>query len=162
MTYELILTILLGLACIFYASRTECVCLKYSEEPPRWIHLVGGFGAGLILAVLLFGMIPAHADDWSTGDTKREVAFQTLWAVDFLQTRTIVDDPIRWHEENNFLGLHPAIGAVNRYFLVGSVLHTGIAYLLPEKYRAPFQYVSIGVEGGYVAHNFSIGISARF
>ena len=63
MTYELILTILLGLACIFYASRTECVCLKYSEEPPRWIHLVGGFGAGLILAVLLFGMIPAHAED---------------------------------------------------------------------------------------------------
>ena len=115
-----------------------------------------------ILALLLLVSSSAFADEWSTGDTYREATFQTLWAIDALQTHTIAENPDQWNEENSYLGLHPTIGAVNRYFLVGSVLHAGIAYLLPEKYRAPFQYVTIGSEVGYVAHNYSIGISAKF
>jgi len=116
----------------------------------------------IIIALLLLVSSSAFADDWTAGDTWREATFQTLWAIDALQTHTIAENPDQWHEENSYLGLHPAIGAVNRYFLVGSVLHAGIAYLLPEKYRAPFQYVTIGSEVGYVAHNFSIGVNAKF
>jgi len=115
-----------------------------------------------ILAVLLFISIPSFADEWKSVDTKREVGFQVLWLIDYAQTRNIAAHPDQWHEENSYLGLHPTIGAVNRYFLVGSVLHAGIAYMLPEKYRAPFQYGTIAVEVGYVAHNYSIGISAKF
>lgn len=130
----------------------------------------------LIFALLLLVSISAQADDWSTGDTYRESAFQTLLALDFLQTRNISkssnycgvgkqNEHPNCHyvqEMNNYLGACPTLGAINRYFLVGSALHAGIAYLLPEKYRAPFQYVTIGVEAGYVAHNFSIGIGVKF
>ena len=115
-----------------------------------------------LLFILLFISSSAFADPWTTGDTGREATFQTLWAIDALQTHTIAENPDQWHEENSYLGLHPTIGAVNRYFLVGSVLHAGIAYMLPEKYRAPFQYGTIAVEVGYVAHNYSIGISMKF
>ena len=115
-----------------------------------------------ILAVLLFISIPSFADEWTSADTKREVAFQALWAIDFAQTRNISAHPDQWDEQNNYLGSHPTTGAVNRYFLVGSILHFGVAKLLPEKYRAPFQYGTIAIEVGYVAHNYSIGISARF
>jgi len=115
-----------------------------------------------ILAVLLFISIPSFADEWTSADTKREATFQTLWAIDALQTRNIAAHPDQWYEQNNYLGSHPTIGAVNRYFLVGSALHAGIAYLLPEKYRAPFQYGTIAIEVGYVAHNFSLGVQAKF
>ena len=111
-----------------------------------------------ILAVLLFISIPSFADEWTSADTKREVAFQALLAIDFAQTRNISAHPDQWYEQNNYLGSHPTIGAVNRYFLVGSVLHAGIAYLLPEKYRAPFQLVTIGIEVGATVHNYSIGV----
>jgi len=115
-----------------------------------------------IIALLLLVSSSAFADEWSTGDTYREATFQTLWAIDALQTHTIAENPDQWHEENSYLGLHPTIGAVNRYFLVGSVLHFGVAKLLPEKYRAPFQYGTIAIEVGYVAHNYSIGVQAKF
>jgi len=127
-----------------------------------------------ILAVLLLVSVPsfAFADEWSTGDTWREVSFQGLWLIDALQTHKITESASACnlgesnqvqgcsylHEQNNYLGLHPTIGAINRYFLVGSALHAGIAYILPEKYRAPFQLVTIGVEVGDVGNNISLGI----
>jgi hypothetical protein len=143
-----------------------------------------------ILAVLLLVSISAVADPWSTGDIVREVTFQSLWAIDFLQTRNISKSAVKKviycgnspcitytdstsFENNSLLGNHPSLGDVNRYFLVGSAFHAGISYVLPENMvlpfgigsvpiRAPFQYISIGVEGGYVAHNFRLGISAKF
>jgi len=115
-----------------------------------------------LLFILLFISSSAFADPWTTGDTGREATFQTLLAIDALQTRNIAAHPDQWYEQNNYLGSHPTIGAVNRYFLVGSLLHFGVSKLLPEKYRAPFQYGTIAIEVGYVAHNYSIGISAKF
>ena len=115
----------------------------------------------ILLIILLFPSL-VMADEWSTGDTKREVSFQTLWLIDYAQTRNIAANPYKWYEQNNYLGAHPTTGAVNRYFLVGSILHFGVSKLLPEKYRAPFQYGTIAIEVGYVAHNYSIGISAKF
>lgn len=101
----------------------------------------------------------SFADDtWSTGDTWREVSFQGLLAIDALQTRKIAENPTQWHEQNNLLGIHPTVGAVNRYFIVGAVLHGAISYSLPEKYRSAFQYVLIGVEVGAIANNLSVGI----
>ena len=115
-----------------------------------------------VLALLLFISTPTFADEWTSVDTKREVAFQTLWAIDFAQTRNIAEHPDRWHEENSYLGLHPTIGAVNRYFLAGSILHIGVSNLLNEKYRKPFQYGTIAIEVGIVHRNRMLGISARF
>jgi hypothetical protein len=110
---------------------------------------------------LLLVSSSALADKWTPSDTKREFAFQGLLTIDALQTRNIARHPDKWGEQNNYLGAHPTVGAVDRYFIVGSVLHASVSYLLPEKYRAPFQYVAIGIETGYVASNLSLGIGAK-
>ena len=116
----------------------------------------------LVILSAVFGYVAsAHADEWTTADTYREATFQTLWIVDALQTHTIAENADCWHEKNKYLGTHPTVGAVNRYFLVGALVHAGVSYLLPKSFREPFQYVTIGIEVGYVENNFSIGIRAQ-
>jgi len=136
------------------------------------------------LFLLLLAFVPTvHAAEWTSDDTNREVAYQVIQDIDWLQTRNIAKSPcfvlVKHHfgpygqyyydkvpgpiyEQNNYLGPHPSMGAVNRYFLVMSVVHLGISYLLPREYRAPFQYITIGMESGYVAHNLSVGIHITF
>ena len=103
----------------------------------------------------------ACADEWTSVDTNREIAYQSLAIVDWLQTRNIARDPGYW-EQNVILGSHPSIARINQYFALTGIAHYFVSKALPEKYRAPFQYVSIGVEVGAVGHNFSIGVSAKF
>jgi hypothetical protein len=135
--------------------------------------------------VLLLLCSSAQADEWSRVDTYREITYQTLAAVDWLQTRQIskichtpintvaingklyVDgNDYQKHkhvtEMNPILGNCPSEDIVNVYFLITNITHYYIAKTLPEKYRVAFQYISIGFEGGVVAHNFAIGISAKF
>ena len=114
----------------------------------------------ILVAIFIFPSF-AHADEWTSADTYREVAYQSLAAVDWLQTRSIAKDPAQWCEQNTYLGKHPSVQSVNRYFALTGLAHVAISKMLPEKYRAPFQYVSIGVEVGAVAHNFSIGIECK-
>ena len=112
------------------------------------------------LLLLLF-ISPAYADEWTTNDTYREITYQGLAAIDWLQTRNIAKNP-NYYEQNPILGEHPSVGKVNAYFAITGLVHYGISKILPKEYRAPFQYVTIVVEGGAVAHNFSIGINAEF
>ncbi len=129
----------------------------------------------VMLLLLLIFCGPVHADEWTSGDTWREAAFQSLWAIDLLQTHQIVknETPVITYstvggivykttsynfEQNPLLGSNPTMGAVNRFFLAGSVLHAGISALLPAKYRPPFQYLTIVIEARTVAHNLSIGL----
>lgn len=117
-----------------------------------------------MLKIIFFLLISttAFADEWTSADTYREGAYQTLAAVDWLQTRNIARAPTKYYEQNAILDSHPSVGRVNGYFALTGLAHYFIADALPEKYRAPFQYVSIGIEVGAVAHNFSIGVSAKF
>ena len=172
-------SIVIGLIALLYAFWVDV----HSDGDRSPTRAAVALGAGL--AIVLAGITLAHAADftfdepksnWSTGDTWREVGFQGLWAIDLLQTHQIVEHPITSvvknpngsetingiHETNYILGQHPSMAAVNRYFIAGAALHAGISYLLPEKYRAPFQYVTIGIEGGYVANNLSLGIGVGF
>ena len=103
----------------------------------------------------------AYAEEWTSADIKREVAYQSIAVVDWLQTRNIARDPC-YYEQNKILGSHPSIARVNQYFALTGIAHYFVSKALPEKYRIPFQYISIGVEVGAVGHNFSIGINARF
>ena len=66
-----------------------------------------------LLVIAILWSCSGHADDWTSVDTKREVAFQTVWLLDCLQTHQIVEHPDKWHEENSYLGEHPTMGAVN-------------------------------------------------
>lgn len=115
---------------------------------------------------------PAHAEsDWTTTDTALQVTYSVLHVMDWLQTRQIAANPDRWHETNPILGEHPSKGKVDAYFATTLIAHTAISYLLPKEvdalgYKVParniWQMVWIGVEAGYVAHNYSLGIQAKF
>ena len=103
----------------------------------------------------------ACAAGWSTHDTEREAVFDGLLVVDTMQTHNIAHAPT-YQEENPILGPHPSNGSVNRYMAACALGHLAVSYLLPERYRPYWQYVTIGIEGGIVAHNLSIGVGVPF
>ena len=109
-----------------------------------------------IIFFLLFPSI-AFADQWTSADTYREITYQTFAAIDWIQTRHIAQNSDYW-EQNVILGNHPSVAKVNQYFAVTGVAHYLISKALPEKYRTPFQYITVGIEIGAVSHNFSIGL----
>lgn len=104
----------------------------------------------------------AHAGEWSREDSYREAVYLTVHILDWTQTLNIARNPDKWHEKNPILGRHPSVGKVNAYFATTAAIHVGLAYLLPAEWRKTFQYLSIAVEGGVVAHNYSIGIKTDF
>ena len=111
---------------------------------------------------LLLVSSSAFADEWTSADTKREAVYLTLHTLDWAQTRNIARNPNKWTESNVILGKHPSVPQVDRYFIATGALHLAVAYYLPAEYRKAFQYITIGMEGGMVAHNFSIGLKAEF
>jgi len=101
---------------------------------------------------------PSCADDWSVADRNREIAYFTLDAADWLQTRYIATHPDGYGELNPILGRHPSLGKVNMYFAGGSVAQFVVADVLPERWRKPWQILNISVESWCVGKNLSIGI----
>lgn len=115
-----------------------------------------------LIAVALFASsLPVMADEWMPADTYREVTYLTFLSIDWAQTRNFIRNP-RCYEHNVLLGEHPSQDKVDAAIIATALAHIYVARLLPEEWRAPFQYVSIGIEAGSVAHNFSIGIGAKF
>lgn len=137
----------------------------------------------LIAAMLLLQTPNALA--WSEADTKRQMAYTALHIIDWGQTLDIsdrcgervtvtefIDDSgthitrtTRTREEteaNPFLGTCPSRGEVNTYFLLSGVAHYAISRALPRPYREWWQYATITLEAGVVAHNFRAGIHVRF
>lgn len=118
------------------------------------------------LFILLFISTPAFASDWTAADTKREAVYLTLHFIDYKQTLAIPDRCKIFggscRELNPILGKYPHEDKVAAYFVGAAVLQYTIARALPAEYRKAFQYISIGCGLGFVAHNFSIGIKAKF
>jgi hypothetical protein len=109
----------------------------------------------LLLAASLVGS--AVAQDRPLID-RTEAAYLTLLAIDWSQTRYIAKNPDRFREINPLLGEHPSLGKVNNYFVASALVNIAAVHYLPERYRKPFQYLTIGFEATTVAHNYSIGI----
>jgi len=101
-----------------------------------------------------------EAGDWSRSDSAREAVVMGALYVDWAQTREIQAHPERWEEMNGMIGHQP--GQVNRYFLASALCHAGIAYLLPERERKVWQYVTIGLEAGCIGNNYSISVRVSF
>jgi hypothetical protein len=99
---------------------------------------------------------------WSTEDSYRQAGVIALSGVDWMQTRKIAKNPDKYYEKNPLLGEHPSTEKVDVYFAASIAANTAIAMALPPEYRKWFQYVSIGVEAGVVANNFSIGLGVGF
>lgn len=116
-----------------------------------------------IILMFLFFPISSHAlDPWSKGDVAREATWQVLHLVDWGQTLDIADNPTRYRECNPILGSHPSRQTVNLYMGVGALVHLGITHVLPKSCRPYWQYLTIGVSGALVIHNFNIGLSIKF
>src|SRR6266702_7659586 len=118
---------------------------------------------GLAGSLMLPGCagLPA-APEWSKADVGRELAFGTLLAIDWAQTREIAAHPELYYEHNPILGEHPSSGRVDAYMLAAGALHFGIANWLPGDWRAAWQWGGIVIEAGAVGHNYMIGIRAPF
>ena len=127
-----------------------------------------------LLLLLLSG---CASSEWTRGDTYRQTAIIALQGIDWSQTRRIAteQDPqyvdlgggasvsyaqprYRHVETNPILGDHPTRGQVDAYFAASIAGNALVSFLLPPKYRAPWQYLSIGFQGAYVVVNFGQGI----
>lgn len=82
-------------------------------------------------------------------------------AADWNQTTHIHDDPFR-PETNVVLGQHPSQGRINRYYAAFSAGEVLLAYKLPQPYGERAMWITAGVEAGYVAHNYKVGLRVRF
>lgn len=102
------------------------------------------------------------ADEWSKRDIWAELAWQGLWAVDYLQTRTIAKNPDRYWEANPLLTRHPSVTKVDAYFLTLALLHLFITDRLPKEHRPIWQILSITTSVVLMVNNFSIGIKIKF
>lgn len=123
------------------------------------------------MLVLLIGNPLAGADTWTQGDIAVEVLWQALHLVDWGHTRYIADNPDEYYEINPILGNHPDKSQVDIYMAASAFLHPLVTGLLPRKARilglelrprTIWQCISIGLSGGLVIHNFSIGIQMKF
>ena len=106
----------------------------------------------------------ALADNWTDGNTYREVAFQTLNVIDWGQTRYVAQNPDRYCESESawIIGKHPSVETVDTFMIVSAILHPVVAYYLPSSWRSAFQYVTIGGKLNNVIGNVSIGIKVAF
>jgi len=118
----------------------------------------------LLIAISLLLIFPSClvASDWRQQDTYRELAFASLVIIDWKQTLNISNSNGVYYESNPFLGKNPSNRTVNLYMPIMTGSHVLISYLLPLKYRAAWQYITIGMEAGTVMYNYNIGLGFLF
>lgn len=114
------------------------------------------------LIIFLFTSLALASDHWTKTDSLYQISYSLLHVMDWGQTLEISRNPDRWEETNPILGEHPSTGSVNTYFATTLLAHAAISYLLPGEYRRIWQVLWIGIEGGTVVRNYSIGIRCQF
>jgi hypothetical protein len=112
----------------------------------------------VVIAALLWAS-PAAAEEWTSVDTAVQAAVTLTLAVDYLQTRAIIDDGI---EANPVMGNRGERLPAEVYFPVVAVAHAGLARLLPQPYRRMSQVALIGLQSYIVHRNLSYGYIISF
>ncbi len=125
-----------------------------------WAEFFIGCAVGIVL-VIFCAPDDARADDWTQQDTYRETVYIALDAIDWRQTQDIVRHP-NLYETNPVLGLHPTNARINAWFAASMATQIAIAYVLPEKWRAAWQYAGIGLEAVMVGNNKHLGLNVKF
>lgn len=115
-----------------------------------------------LLALSLSMSCSAQASDWDRTDSALLATQLTLTAIDWGQTRIIARNPDLWYERNPFLGEHPSVGRVDKYFAVTFLVTTGISIALPQKYRRWYLGSMIVYEAAFVFHNQQLGIRVDY
>jgi hypothetical protein len=122
----------------------------------------------VVFTILLYPIFSHASDDkykWTATDTALQVVFLTTLDIDRAQTVEASKHPKSYEEvgrAKHFIGRHPSVHQVNNYFIASAILHTGIAYVLPNPYRKIWQGTWIIIETNTINHNVSVGIGVRF
>ena len=116
----------------------------------------------IILAIMLVNTNTCFAfDKWTKQEKQRQIILTILHCTDYFQTCEIVKND-KYYEMNPILGRHPSMEQLNYYAISSLLLKTAITHVLPHKYRKYAQCVFIGLSGGAVLNNYSIGIRIGF
>jgi hypothetical protein len=127
-------------------------------------------GVALAMFALLAAFLCSHAKADDTNPNAptpvTEWVYQGAAFADMLTTLDIARHP-NLVEENPLMGQHPSDGRVLGYFAATGVLHYLVTReLVRENVPAPivqtWEALGIGLEVGMVAHNYSLGLRARF
>ena len=127
-------------------------------------------GVALAMFALLAAFLCSHAKADDTNPSAltpvTEWVYQGAAFADMLTTLDISRHP-NLVEENPLMGQHPSDGKVLGYFAATGVLHYLVTReLVRENVPAPivqtWEALGIGLEVGMVAHNYQIGLRARF
>lgn len=119
-----------------------------------------------VLAAFLCSQAKADDTNPNAKTPVTEWVYQGVALGDMLTTLDIAKHP-GLVEENPLLGQHPSDGKVLGYFAATGVLHYLVTReLVRENVPAPivqtWEALGIGLEVGMVAHNYSLGLRARF
>lgn len=98
-----------------------------------------------------------HNSEGLTDTGEREIVWQTLNAIDWMQTRTISVDP-EWYETNPILGKHPSLSEVNAYFIASALFHATVSHHLDSKNAKLYQTATSWIAVGFVLNNHVKGI----
>lgn len=139
--------------------------------------MVNRYRLPLLLLLFPLSLSSCASAPWTRGDTYRQTAIIALQVADWRQTRRIASEQVperytehpdgsserlyaypRFREVNPILGEHPSREKVDAYSAAGIVGNAAISYALSPPYREWWQWLSIIVEGAFVAHNISIGV----
>jgi hypothetical protein len=114
------------------------------------------FTTVILLSGLAHAGEPLSKEEWAI-----EGAFLVVGLIDYGQTRNIKRHG-HLEEKNPLLGKAPNDEQIRNYFLAAGLAHLGITYLLPKEYRPYWQWGTLILELGYVAHNHQIGLKVDF
>ena len=123
--------------------------------------MIGRFTKLLFLALCLFVLRAEAGEPLSGKEWGREAVFFAFGLLDYGQTMDIKNHP-GMYERNPLLGENPSDVRIRNYFLGAAATHAAITYLLPRQYRPTWQWGTMLLEVGVVAHNYSIGLRVDF
>jgi hypothetical protein len=112
------------------------------------------FLAAVLFAVAVSFAKRAHASDYPVA---LEVSYQAVALADMAQTLDLRHMPGEW-ETNPILGSHPSDAKVMGYFALTGAFHALVAGALPPREARVWEYITIGLEVGCVARNYSLGV----
>ena len=141
-----------------------------------WLDVATAVFAAALLCMQLLPQARA-AESWDTTDKVLGTTAVALTIADWAQTRYMAKNPCAnagggtdctdpYYENGpiakRFIGEHPSVGKVDRYF-VASVATTLLVadWLSPPLRKAYLGFISV-VQFGYVAHNYRVDVKMAF
>jgi hypothetical protein len=118
----------------------------------------------LVIIILILGIAERseawQPDPWTTQDTILQLSFTTVATIDWLQTKSFTREGAE--ETNPILGRYPSQHRINILTGAGILIHAGVSYVLPIKYRTIWQSFFLGVECMAISHNYLVGVRINY